>query len=113
MGNVIQNNSASALVPSKDATGTSIADQSLTVAGTAVAMMATAAASGTNQVHWTLTGANAYYTLDGSDPVGGSNGHYVPENSSAVWSKETAAAAIWIREGATSARIHISELQSR
>ena len=93
--------------------GSAVVDQSLTVAGTAVAMMATAANADTDYVHWTLTGANAYVTYDGSDPVGGSNGHYVAENSSGVWSKEMAAAAIWIREGATSARLHISEFQSR
>lgn len=113
MGNVSINNSTTALKPSKDNAGVAIADQSLTVAGTSVDMMATAAATGTDYVHWTLTGANAYVTFDGSAAVGGTNGHYVSENSSGVWSKEMATDANWIREGATSARLHISEFQAR
>ena len=113
MANANLTNIDSEFRPANDGTGTAIADQSLTVAGTAVAMMATAASELSTNVFWTLTGAAAYVTFDGSAPVGGTNGHLIAQGSSSVWSKEMATAAKWIREGGTSARLHISEFQAR
>ena len=107
------NNLSSDMRPTASLAGVAIADQSLTVAGTSAAMIATTLNDNTNYVFWTLTGADAYFTLDNSDPVGGSNGHFVAANASGVWSREMAIAAKWIREGATSARLHISELQGK
>lgn len=111
--NAYINNLSSEMRPSATIAGAAVTDQSLTVAGTAVAMIATALNDSTDAISWSLTGANAYYTIDGSDPVGGSNGHIVTDGSSSIWSKEMANAARWIREGAGSARLHISELQRR
>ena len=114
MANSSITNLASELKPSTSLDSTPVADQSLTVSTSAVAMMATAAATSTKYVVWSLTGADAMVTFDGSDPAGSkANGIFIAANSSSEWSIELANAARWIRDDATDARLHISELAGR
>lgn len=111
--NTIINNLASEYRPTKDNSGTSISDQSTTVGAASAAMLGTAVNATTNAVFWDLQDAGGYVTFDGSAPVAGSNGHFIAKNSSGIWSPSMVTDAKWIRESATSGRLHISEFQSR
>jgi len=112
--NINQNNSLSNMRVTYDNTGTVVTDQSLVVAGTAVEMIATALNDATEYVLWTLSGGDALFTLDGSDPAGTeANGHLVQVGTDGVWDRKTAQDARWIRDSAVSARLHITELQGK
>ena len=87
---------------------TGVTDQSLAVADSAV-QFGTAFNSLTKYVVLDIQTADVRVTYDGSDPVGGSNGHILFAGRSYTWSKEAAAAAKFIRNGGTSASIHASE----
>jgi hypothetical protein len=63
----------------------------------------------TTHVMWTLDGADARFTLDGSAPTS-TNGHWVSDKSSGIWHKNTAVAAKWIRAASTNAYLHITEV---
>lgn len=96
-------------VPTASRSGAKVADQSRTVSNTAIAMLGTALDDNTKAVWWTLDGADARYTLDGSDPTS-SNGHFAADGTSEIWHRDTAAAAKWIRDASTDANLHISEV---
>lgn len=97
-------------IPTRTLTDTLIADQALTVDGTARDMIATALNSLTTHVEWTLDGGAARYTLDGTDPTT-SVGHYVADGATRIWRKEKAQAAKWIQaDSGVSANLHISEV---
>ena len=63
----------------------------------------------TTHVMWTLDGADARFTLDGSAPTS-TNGHWVSDKSSGIWHRNTANAAKWIRAASTNAYLHITEV---
>jgi hypothetical protein len=93
-----------------------VADRAVTVDNTAggVRMVATtsALAATTTHVFWTLETADARFTIDGSAPTT-TNGHLVDASTgvkSGIWNRSMAEAAKWIRTGATSAVLSISEL---
>ena len=89
-----------------------VSDQSLAVEGTSVAFIATALNENTQKVVWTVHDAGVFVTFDG-DAATTSNGHLIASGTSGEWSVATAEAAKVIREAGVSARIHISEFQTR
>jgi hypothetical protein len=89
--------------------GTAVPDQRLTVAGTSLPF-ATAFHVSTTCVLVDVQTAGVYVTFDGSAATT-SNGHYLAPGTSYTWSRSTAAAANFIREGATSAAVQASEFQ--
>lgn len=98
------------LIPSNTIAGVAVADQTLTIDGTAAAMIATDLNAITTHVEWTLDGGAARYTLDGTDPTT-SVGHYVADGAKGYWRKEKAEAAKWIEADAgVGANLHISEM---
>lgn len=91
--------------------GTPVPDQRLTVDATAGGVaFATAFNTATTCVIVDVQTAGVYATFDGSAPTT-TNGHYLAQNTSYTWSRATATAAKFIREGAVSAVIHASEFQ--
>jgi hypothetical protein len=113
-GNVNVNNLSSEYVPSKNLDGTSVSDRSVTVSNTAINLINTTTLDdNTKYVNFDVQDADIFYTLDGSDPIGGSNGHKIKKDSSAIWNRDMAEAARIIRAGSTDARVHVSELQRK
>lgn len=49
-------------------------------------------------------------TFDGTDPVGGTTGHYYAANANDVWSAAMAAAAKMIRDGGSDGAVSATEL---
>ena len=86
------------------------ADQTLTVDDTAGGVQFAALHADTTQVFWDCQAAPVRVTFDGSAPTS-SNGHLIQPGDSGVWSKALAAAAKFIRAGATSAVIQASQLK--
>jgi len=112
MGNVFVANISTQLVPTKDySNNTPVLMQQTTASSTAVAMLTTAVNAGTTHVFWKLSGGDAIMTMDGSAPVSSPlHGFIVTSGSDAVWAKETAAAAKFIRKDSTDCVISIQEL---
>jgi len=88
------------------------ADQALTVDATAGGVQLSALHADTTHVFITVHDADIRVTFDSSAPVGGSNGHLLLENSSAIWPAALAAAAKFIRNASTSAVVHVSQLKA-
>ena len=112
-GNVNINNIASEFLPSKNLDGTAVTDRSVTVTSSVGALIVASLDDNTTHVNFDVQDSSVFYTLDGSDPVDGTNGHKIAKGGSAIWSKELASACRIIRGDATNARIHLSELQRR
>jgi len=98
-----------ALVPTATNDSTSVTDQSTTVDDTAADLIGTALNDITTHVFWTLDGANARFTFDGSDPTT-SNGHFVADGKSGIWDRRMAEACKVIRDGSVDGYIHITEM---
>ena len=98
---MLVSNIASNLVPTPGVT-----DQSVAVDNT-VKELASLDAD-TTHVKFTLDGADARATFDGSDPAA-DNGHLIPANANGVWSKREAAALKIIRAAGTDAYLHVTE----
>lgn len=86
------------------------ADQALTVDATAGGVQFGALHADTTHVFWSCETAQCRVTFDASTPTT-SNGHIIEPGDSGVWSKALAAAAKFIRTGATSAVIAASQLK--
>ena len=84
------------------------ADQRLTVDDTTGGVQFAAFDAATTLVFWSVEDAECRVTFDGSAPTA-SNGHILNTNSYGWWATETAAAAKFIRTGASSATIHASQ----
>lgn len=87
------------------------ADQALTVDATAGGVQFAAFHADTTEVFWDCQAAQCRVTFDGSAPTA-ANGHLLQPGDSGVWSKALAAAAKFIRTGATSGLIHASQLKA-
>lgn len=87
-----------------------VADQRLTVDGTAGGLQFSAFNDITDFVMFDVQDADVMCTIDGTAPSS-SNGHRLYAGRAYTWSKAMAAAAKFIRYGSTSAAIHASELQ--
>jgi len=85
-------------------------DQALTVDATAGGVQFAAFHADTTHVFWTSETAECRVTFDNSAPTT-TNGHAVPAGSNGTWTKALAAAAKFIRTGATSAVISASQLK--
>ena len=86
--------------------GTPVADQRLTVAASVTAL--SAFSDTTNLIVLDVQDADVMCTFDGSDPSS-TNGHRLYAGSHFTWSRATATAAKFIRQGSTSAAIQSSE----
>lgn len=86
------------------------ADQALAVDDTAGGVQFAAFHADTTEVFWDCQVAQCRVTFDGSAPTA-SNGHLIEPGDSGVWTKALAAAAKFIRTGATSGLIHASQLK--
>lgn len=89
-----------------------VSDRSVTAGAAASAFIVAALSEQTTVVYWTLTGANARVTFDGSDPTA-SNGHQYVNGATQEWSPIRAQAARIIREAGTDAVFHITEMNYR
>ena len=87
-----------------------VADQRLTVDGTAGGVQFSAFSDTTNMIVLDVQDADVMCTFDGSAPTS-TNGHRLYSGSHYTWSTAAAAAAKFIRQGATSAAIQASEFQ--
>ena len=87
-----------------------VADQRLTVDGTAGGVQLSAFADTTNMIVLDVQDADVMCTFDGSAPTS-TNGHRLYSGSHYTWSTATASAAKFIRQGSTSAAIQASEFQ--
>lgn len=86
--------------------GTPVADQRLTVSSSVVTL--SAFADTTNMIVLDVQNADVMVTFDGSDPSA-TNGHRLYSGSHFTWSRATATAARFIRQGSTDAAIQASE----
>jgi hypothetical protein len=103
MNNVRVSNLDSALVPS-----VGVSMQQITVSN---AVKRFAALNGlTTVVKVTVASQPIRVTFDGTDPVGGTTGHYYAANANDTWSKTMAAAAKMIRDGGSDAEVSMTEL---
>lgn len=107
MASVYQVNVQSSLVPVSGVT-----DRAETAGAAASAFLGSALNDGTLVVYWTLTGANARVTFDGSDPTA-SNGHQYVNGATGEWHPIRAQSARMIREAGTDAVFHITEMTYR
>jgi hypothetical protein len=64
----------------------------------------------THAVKITVSSQPLRVTFDGTDPVGGTTGHYYAANTNDVWSAAMAAAAKMIRDGGSDGYISVTEL---
>jgi hypothetical protein len=85
------------------------ADQRLEVNATTGGVQFAALHANTTHVYWSCEDAQCRVTFDGSAPTA-TNGHIINPGDLGVWSKGLAAAAKFIRTGATSATIHASQM---
>jgi len=90
--------------------GTAVADQRLTVDGTAGGVQLSAFADTTNMIVLDVQDADVMCTFDGSAPTS-TNGHRLYSGSQYTWSVAAAQQAKFIRQGGTSAAIQASEFQ--
>ena len=86
--------------------GTAVADQRLTVSSAVVTF--SAFADTTNLIVLDVQNADVMVTFDGSDPSA-TNGHRLYGGTHYTWSRATAAAARFIRQGSTDGVIQASE----
>ncbi len=86
------------------------ADQALTVDDTVGGVQFAAFAPETTHVFIDCQGYDVRFTLDGSDPTT-DNGHIMQDGQSAIWAKDLATAAKFIRDGDSSAVVHASQLR--
>lgn len=84
-------------------------DQRLPVDNTVGGVQFAAFAATTTHIFWTSEDAECRVTFDGSAPTA-ANGHVIPEGSSETWPVALAEAAWFIRTGAVSAIIHVSQM---
>lgn len=89
-----------------------VLDRSVTAGAAASAFIVDALNEQTLVVYWTLTGANARVTFDGSDPTA-SNGHQYVNGATGEWHPIRAQAAKIIREAGTDAVFHVTEMNYR
>jgi len=89
-----------------------VSDRAVTAGAVAGPLIVAALNENTQVVYWTLTGANARVTFDGSAPTA-SNGHQYANGASGEWSPIRAQAARIIREAGTDAVFHITEMNYR
>lgn len=87
-----------------------VSDQAKTVSSSAVALVATAFNDATKGALVSVYGADIYITIDGSNPVAGSNGHVLPNGWVGLMSRPMATACKAIRAASTDATVHISEV---
>lgn len=87
-----------------------VADQRLTVDGTAGGVQLSAFGDTTNMIVLDVQDADVMVTFDGSAPTS-TNGHRLYSGSHYTWSTAAASAAKFIRQGATTAYIQASEFQ--
>jgi len=111
MANVRINNLSSEYKPSKNLDGTIVADRRVVVGAGAAPLIVDPLAQTTTHVECDTHLSSIYYTLDGSDPADGSNGHFIAQGRDWIWNRELAQAARVIRGNGTDANIHVSELQ--
>jgi len=90
--------------------GSAVADQRLAVDNTAGGVQFSSFNEITNMVMFDVQDADAMVTVDGSAPTS-TNGHRLYQGTTYTWSTAMAQAAKFIRQGATNAAIHASELQ--
>ena len=85
-------------------------DQSITIATTAIGVtVADFAGNRTTHYMVTIDGADVRMRFDGTDPTA-SVGHFWPDKTMRIMSKEMLVAAKFIRDSDTSALMHVSEL---
>lgn len=87
------------------------ADQRLTVDATGGGVQLSALHANTTHIFWTLETAEIRVTFDGSAPTS-SNGHIISVGQNGVWPAALAAAAKFIRTGASSGVIHASQMKA-
>ncbi len=92
-----------ALAPTPD-----VSMQQITVSTTVKQL--SALNSNTHCVKITVASQAIRVTFDGTDPVGGTTGHYYAANASDVWSKAAATAAKMIRDGGSDGAISVTEM---
>lgn len=88
--------------------GTQVPDQRLTVSSSVVTLGSFS--DTTNMIVLDVQNADVMVTFDGSTPSS-TNGHRLYSGSHFTWSRATAAAAQFIRQGSTDAAIQASEFQ--
>jgi len=103
MNNVRVANLAEALVPTP-----SVSMQQHTVTN-AVKQLDSLNAT-TTAVKITVASQPIRVTFDGTDPVGGTTGHYYAANANDTWSRAMAAAAKMIRDGGSDGYVSATEL---
>ena len=86
-----------------------VAARSVTAGAAASNLIVAALNIQTQAIYFTVTGANARVTFDGSTPTA-TNGHQIIAGTSDAWSPIMAASAKIIREGATDAVFYITEI---
>ena len=104
MPGVIINNLETELKPN----GTQ-ADEALTVDDTAGGVQLAAIDAATTHVYWTVHDNPIRVTFDDSAPTT-TNGHVIAAGASGTWKKESVVAAKFIRDGASSAVFHASQM---
>ena len=87
-----------------------VSDQRLTVDDTSGGVQFAAFGDTTNMIVLDVQDADVMVTFDTSAPTT-TNGHRLYAGSHFTWSKATAAAAKFIRQGGANAAIHASEFQ--
>lgn len=86
------------------------ADQALVIDATAGGVQFSAFHADTTHVEFDVQTAQIRFTLDNSAPTS-TNGHILEAGDFVLWPKAKATAAKFIRTGATSAVIHVSQLK--
>jgi len=109
MANSNIGNLASEYRPARDNTGTLVASRSITVS-TAQDLIVAALNSATKAIVLSVETATCYVTWDGTTPSA-TNGHPIIANAGAEWNKDLAESAKIFC--ATSARVHVSEMQTK
>jgi len=57
-----------------------------------------------------VIGADVRFTVDGTDPVGGTSGHLLANGSHRIWHKNFASVSRYIRNADTDAAVYITPL---
>jgi hypothetical protein len=86
-----------------------VASRAVTAGATASNLIVAALNVQTQGIYWTVTGANARVTFDGSTPTA-TNGHQIANGEEGIWSPILAASARIIRENGTDAVFYITEI---
>ena len=110
-GNTKINNISSEFRPSANKDGSFVADRRVVVGSGAAPLIVAALADSTTHVACDTQLSSVYYTIDGSDPADGSNGHFIAQGVDWIWNRELAEKVRVIRGDGTDANIQLSELQ--